>query len=395
MNEIRLPQLGQSVEEASILQWFKEEGETVTEGDPLFSVQTDKAEFEVESTATGVLRKVLVGTDSWIPVLTVVALVGEADEILPDLDQYAGAVSAAANESPTEATAERATAVDQATPAPVTTVAGTVAISPRASQRAMALGVDVSKIHGTGPGGRVLEGDVLAAGQSVDSSGPDAARRTPLTPMRQLIAERLSESVRTAPHFYVTVEVDMTNCVAFKKSASEAKITYNDILLYASTQALKESPAVNSRWAGDAIEELDVVNIGFAVALESGLLVPVVAGAERLSLAGISAESKALVEKARSNKLLADDCQGSTFTLSNLGAFGVDQFTAIINQPNSAILAVGQMKDQPVAIDGQVVVRPMMKLTLSADHRVIDGANAAQFLGRIKGLLEEAAFDSA
>ncbi|MCC6152568.1 MAG: 2-oxo acid dehydrogenase subunit E2, partial [Candidatus Hydrogenedentes bacterium] len=189
--------------------------------------------------------------------------------------------------------------------------------------------------------------------------------------------------------YYVTVEVDMANAVALRKSLPW-KPSFNDIVMRATALALVQFPAVNARWLGDAVEEVGDVNLGFAVAMPSGLIVPVVRSAQLKSLQGISEECKALTEKARAGKLLPDDYAGNTFTISNLGGFGVDQFTAIINLPDSAILAVGQIKDRPAVIDGGIHVRPIMKMTLSSDHRVIDGALAAQFMGHLKGLLEEA-----
>lgn len=440
MNEIKLPQLGQSVEEASIIAWFKKEGDTVSEGEPIFNVQTDKAEIEVESTASGVLRKILVQPDELVPVMTVVALVGAADEALPDLSVYGGASagSAAPAATPVQAAPEAPAAVHRA-PAPAIAAKSGGPVSPRARKKAAALGVDPAHAAGSGVGGRVMESDVTAfaeemaslpanptarrlAGQEgidlrqVQGTGPrgritkedviaaaDGAapapqpagagvRRVPLTPMRRIIAQRMAESLYTAPHYYVTVELDMTNAVKLRGASKGFKPSYNDIVVHACARALGEFPAVNARWAGDAIDEVAAINIGFAVALPTGLIVPVVRNAERLSLQGVNEACAGLVEKARKNKLTPDDYSGNTFTVSNLGVFGVDSFTAIINQPDSAILAVGQMKDQAVVIDGGIHIRPMMKMTLSSDHRVIDGALAAQFMGRLKALLEEAAF---
>lgn len=442
MQEILLPKMGNSVEEAEIVKWFKQEGDAVEMGDPLFSIQTDKAEVECESTASGILRKILVPEGVEVPVLTVVALVGGADEALPDLACYGkgGAVSAVPPPEPS--------VVAPAAPMPAATTsvspaapAGGASVSPRARKAAAERGIDTSTLAGSGVGGRVMEADVLAIGGApaasvkmtptarrmienagISSAGiqgtgiggkvtkddvsrslatppaaapaPDGAapRRVPLTPMRRIIAERMSASKYSAPHYYVTVEVDMQAAKEFRGRLKAFKASYNDLVLFATARALREFPNVNARWAGDAIEEGGDVNLGMAVALPAGLMVPVIRQAQLLSLEGLCAASKALAEKAQSGKLLPDDYQGNTFTVSNLGAFGVDHFTAIINQPDSAILAIGQMKDRVVVIDGGIYVRPIMKLTLSSDHRVIDGAMAAKFMGRLKEILEEAAF---
>jgi pyruvate dehydrogenase E2 component (dihydrolipoamide acetyltransferase) len=210
--------------------------------------------------------------------------------------------------------------------------------------------------------------------------------------MRKIIAQRMVESKFGAPHFYITVEVDMKEAVAFRGALPNFKPSFNDLVMRATTRAIQAFPVVNAKWLGDAIEMRSTINLGFAVALPAGLIVPVVKGIESKSLQDISRDCKALVEKAKTGKLTPDDYQGNTFTVSNLGAFGVDHFTAIINQPDSAILAIGQIKDRPVVIDGGIQVRPIMKLTLSSDHRVIDGAVAAQFMGHLKTLLETADF---
>lgn len=451
MHEIKLPQLGQSVEEAAIVEWRKQEGEAVSQGEVLFTVQTDKAEIECESTAAGTLRKILVEPDIELPVMTVVALVGEPDEDLPDLSQYGAPASApaaagggggGAAEPEDSATPAPAPSAPSQKPAPVPAASssgGQAPVSPRALRKAAELGVDpaqvpgtgargrimeadivafaeggggqvratptakrvagrdgvdLADISGTGPRGKVMKGDVLAAGraQAQASAGAAPGERIKLSPMRKIIAERLSASKFSAPHYYVTVEVDMTQATAFRKSAAGFKPSFNDLVLHAAAQALREHPEVNARWDEDFIETYAEVNLGFAVALPTGLVVPVIRDVQHLSLEGIHKQSRALTEKARGGKLTPDDYTGSTFTVSNLGALGVEQFTAIINPPNSAILAVGAIKEKPVVIDGGIHIRPMMNLTLSSDHRVIDGAVAAQFLATLRARLEQARF---
>ncbi|HRZ81754.1 MAG TPA: dihydrolipoamide acetyltransferase family protein, partial [Candidatus Hydrogenedentes bacterium] len=418
---------------AEIVKWFKSEGDTVQEGDPLFSIQTDKAEVECECTASGVLRKILVPAGVEVPVLTVVALVGAADEALPE--GVGGAAPAPAAASAPAAQATPAAAAPAA--APVAAGGGAKA-SPRARKLAEEKGVDLGAVAGSGPGGRVLSGDVAEAAAAqgsvkatpvarrvAENAGVDlrgvsgtgiggkitkddvlqakaapaaapapepGAKRAALTPMRRIIAQRMCESKFAAPHYYVTVEVDMLAAKQFRAANKAFKASFNDLVLFAAAKALREFPQVNARWCGDSIEQVPDVNLGVAVALPTGLIVPVIRQAQLLSLEGLCAAAKSLAAKAQTGKLLPDDYTGNTFTVSNLGAYGVDQFTAIINQPDSAILAVGQIKDRVVVIDGGIHIRPIMKLTLSSDHRVIDGSVAAQFMGRLKALLEEGAF---
>lgn len=466
MQEIILPALGQSVEEASIVTWLKKEGDNVKTGEPICTIQTDKAEIECESTADGVLRKILVQPDVFVPVMSPIALVGDAEESLPDLSKYGQGASggepapqassedsavsqekAPAQETEETPAPERAMEVPDAAPpgeaGPVSPRARRVAkelhINPKlvkgsgvggrvieedirayeaelaklqvtsvARQIAEQEGVDIRQVQGTGPGGRITKEDVLkaaeagvgiapepepameamtapgpATGQSIEGGG-----RTPLTPMRRIIAERMVESKFSAPHYYVTVEIDMKAATDFRSALSAFKPSFNDMIIRATARAIQRIPSVNVKWAGDAIEKLEDINVGFAVALPDGLITPVIRQCQQKSLHEIHRESRELLKKAKGNKLTPNDYTGSTFTISNLGGFGVDNFTAIINQPNTAILAVGQIKDQVVVIDGGMYIRPMMKATLSSDHRAIDGAIAAQFMGALKEILE-------
>ncbi len=432
MHEVRLPQLGQSVEEASVVQWLKSEGDRVERGEMLVSIQTDKAEIECESPASGIVRKILLEPDVTVPVMTVIALVGEPDEPLPDLNQYQVAQGEAQPPESGPAEGQEAKTVAAASVAAPAPSKGASAVSPRARRRADELHVDPRLASGTGVGGRVMSADVemyadsiasiaitptakrLAQAKGIDiarikGTGPSGkivkgdiesasagaafgkTRQVPLTPMRRTIAKRMAESKFSAPHYYVTVEVDMAAAAQYRTDAP-VKPSYNDLVMRATAVALRQWPQVNARWGGDTIEEVGEINLGFAVALPTGLIVPVVRNVEHLSVAEISTACKTLTELARTGKLKPDDYTGSTFTISNLGGFGVDQFTAIINQPDSAILAVGQIKDRPVVIDGGIHIRPIMKLTLSSDHRVIDGAVAAQFMGYLKEVLESARF---
>lgn len=391
MREIKLPQLGQSVEEAKITEWFKKEGDLVEKGEPLFTVETDKAEIDCEATASGTLRKILIDTDALIPVMTVVALIGDPGEDLPDLSIYA--LVDVATTFPPQAEASQlvnndAIARNEPATLPVT---GPVA-SPRASATAARLGVALDTVRGTGAGGRIMDIDVVAVASTTPETQNVDGVRIPLSPMRRTVARRMTESKFSAPHFYTTVEVDMSNAAAYREQSVNFKPSYNDLILAAVTGTLMLAPAVNARWIGDAIVQASRIHLGFAVALEDGLIVPVIRDAQSKTLRDIHDEAALLTEKAKSNKLMPDDYDGSTFTVSNLGAYGVDHFTAIINSPDSAILAVGMIQDRPVVEEGEVVVRPMVKLTLSSDHRVIDGAVAATFLRELKNALEKGAY---
>ncbi len=437
MHELKLPVLGQSVEEATIVTWLKQEGDTIREGDAIYTVQTDKAEIEVESTASGVLRKILIEAGIEVPVLSVVALVGTADEALPEVAAPAKKSAAPAAAAPSLTSQTSPTGQTSPTKAATPVASVTAAVSPRAKKLAEEHHINAAALSGTGPAGRVLSDDVqayldqldaskitpvakrLAAAQGIDvrnvkgtgpggkitkedieaiqpaapaaASAPGGVKRVPLTPMRNVIARRMAESMYSAPHYYVTVEIDMFAAKAFR-AGLPYKVSFNDLVLYGTMLALKEYPAVNARWAGDAVELVDDINLGMAVALPGGLIVPVVKRAQTLSLEALAKQTRALAEKAQAGKLMPDDYSGNTFTISNLGSFGVDHFTAIINQPDAAIIAVGQIKDRVVAIDGGIHVRPIMKLTISSDHRIIDGALAAQFMGRLRQIIEAAAF---
>ncbi|MBP9001996.1 MAG: 2-oxo acid dehydrogenase subunit E2 [Candidatus Hydrogenedentes bacterium] len=453
MHQVLLPKMGNSVEEALIVRWLKQEGDTVREGEPLFVIQTDKAEVECEATASGVLRKILAPEGSELPVMTVVALIGTEDEPLPDApgagssasaaretsvltqaqpevvapsaaassSRPSGPASAVPSAGDTPPVSPRARRIAEAKHVPLAGVTGSgvggrilsedvlavaesIKATPVARREAERAGIDLRSVQGTGPGGKITRDDVLAHEGSGTipeaapvvavpsaASGDGEVKRIPLTPMRKVIARRMRESKFTAPHYYVTVEVDMQAAKAFR-SGLKFKASFNDLVLYATMKALRLHPEVNVRWTEDAMEQVSDINLGMAVALPTGLIVPVIRRAQLLSLEGLCAVTRDLAERAQKGKLLPDDYTGNTFTVSNLGAFGVDHFTAIINQPDSAILAVGQIKDRVVVMDGGIHIRPIMKLTMSSDHRVIDGAVAARFLADLKQILEAADF---
>jgi pyruvate dehydrogenase E2 component (dihydrolipoamide acetyltransferase) len=425
ITEIILPKLGQTMEEGTIVEWFKREGEPVRRGDLLFTVESDKATLEVEAAGRGFLRRILVPAGQPVPVLTVVGLITrEADEPLDDYWLPKGDVALPVGE-----------AKPAAAPAPTAPQAGRVAASPRARRQAREAGVDLSQVTGTGPGGRIVERDVIdylagrpkatpvavrvAAKLGVDLSqvsgtgdGGRVTRRDveaaaaperegptvrPLSGVRRIIAERMGTSAQTAARVTLVREVDATELVHARERLKETVAedwgfvpSYSDLLGVIVARALREFPYMNARLTADgtAIEQLPAVNLGVAVDTERGLLVPVVHDADRKGLRAFATERRELEERARAGRARPDDLVGGTFTLTNLGMYGVDAFTPIINLPEVAILGVGRIGRKPVVREGQVVVRQMCTLSLAFDHRLVDGAPAARFLGRIAQLVE-------
>ncbi|MBM3263319.1 MAG: 2-oxo acid dehydrogenase subunit E2 [candidate division Zixibacteria bacterium] len=408
--EVIMPVLGLTMESGTIVEWIKQEGDAVREGEILFTVETDKSVMEVEAKASGVLLKVLHGPGDSVPIQKVIAYIGAAGEPVPG--------NGIAESGPALASTgfSKATAVPVAAKA-AESFSGRVKASPKAKRRAEALGVSIERIVGTGPGGRVVFADVEGFAASAPAqvaapvatgiaavSAPLAAsskekreiERIPLAGIRKVVATRLAASASTIPHFYLTIQIDMTAAVdlrqqllAYGEGKGLARVSFNDMVIKAVAVALKAFPAVNASIEGDAIVRYGEVHVGFAVALEGGLVVPVVPNADAKSVFDIAATTRALDEKAKSKGLSPDDYGFGTFTVSNLGMFGVDQFTAIINPPEAAILAVGRICKEPAVVDDTVAIRSIMHITLSSDHRLIDGAVAAGFLARVKTALEQ------
>ena len=373
IKEIIMPKLGQTVEESIVGKWMKNEGDNVEKGDVLLEVTTDKATLEVESFAKGVLRKIIHKEGDVVPVLAVIGYTASSmDEELP--------------ENPPEQLHEEEKKEEEETSVaePVSEVR--IKISPLAKRLAKEKGIDVTKVNGTGPGGRIVKEDVLAFGGAAVGE-KIAAKTIQLKGMRKVIAERLQESFQTIPHFYLSTEIDMTECVKIRAEKSP-KPAFNDIIIKASALAISENPEINSSFKGDSIEIIGDINIGLAVAVDDGLIVPVIRNADKLAISDISKNRDELVKKARDGKLLPSDYEGGTFTISNLGMFEIDNFSAIVNPPQSAILAIGRIKQKPVIIDGNIGIRSMMQVTCSFDHRCIDGALGAKFLQKVKEYLE-------
>jgi pyruvate dehydrogenase E2 component (dihydrolipoamide acetyltransferase) len=394
--EVKLPRLGQGMESGTIVKWLKAEGDTVAKGEPLYELDTEKVTQEVEAEAAGILLRIAV-SEGEVPVGTTIAFIGEPGEALPDVSGN-GKVSATPAEALTAAKPEEPEP-QPAVEAPAARKPGErVKASPLARRIARERGIELSSISGTGPEGRIIAEDLDRA--AVGAPAPPTAapvpvgevEQIPLTSIRRTIARRLTEAWQV-PVFQLQVSAEMTRANALVAGARElhpdVKVSVTDLLTKICASALVRHPEVNVAFTDEALLRHPSPNVGIAVAAPQGLVVPVIRSAERLSLAGIAAARAELVDRARNQKLKPDDLQGGTFTISNLGMFGVEAFVAVLNPPQAAILAVGATEDRPVARDGGVVVRPMMTMTLTVDHRAVDGAPAAEFLGTVKAMLEE------
>jgi len=440
---IIFPKLGQTMEEGAIVKWLKKEGDPVAKGDILFEIETDKANLEVESFFEGVLLKIYIREGITVPVNTVVGYVGAAGEKVPDqAPKAASAPAPAAAPAPAPAAAAKAAPVavpaapaaapapaprPAPQPAPAPAAAARLVISPRAKALAKDACIDPARITGSGPNGRIVEKDVQAY---LASSGYDALRITPaakrlaadkgvdiltvrgsgdagrimvedveralkrrpvaMSRMRQVIARRLVESKQTIPHFYVTVKADITDLMTYRADlkAKGLNISVNDFVLEAVILSLEEFPVVNSVTDGTTVSWRGDVDLGMAVSVDNGLLVPVIRAAQSLTLKELGAQTKQLAEKARGGKLTPDEMVGSSFTVSNMGMLNVDQFTAIINPGEAGILAVSSGRQVPAVVNGEIKVRTVMAMTLSADHRIVDGSTGALFANAIRTKLE-------
>ena len=403
-----MPKLGLTMEEGTILKWRKGEGEAVEKGEIILDIQTDKVEYEVESPGGGLILKTLAGEGAVVPCGTDIAVIGEAGE---DISGFEGEPDKAPEKA--EPTVADAPATPPPAPAPApapaapvpaqTAPAGRVFASPAARRVARELGIDYRVLTGSGPGGRIVQADVRAAAASglpaapaAAASGPAAvASSTPLAGMRKIIADRMLASWSQVPRITMQAEVDLTNLLAVREASRQAwendlgvRVSINDLILFYTARAVRRCPAVNVRLAENALEQMRDVNIGVAVAVEQGLMVPVIRGADQKSIDAISRESRALAEAARAGALGLDALAGGTFTISNLGAYGVDHFSAIINHPESAILSVGAARERAVVRNGEVVARTTAFVGINADHRLVDGAPAAEFLATLKDMLE-------
>jgi len=374
--EVIMPKFGLTMHEGTIQKWLKSEGEVVTAGEPLFEVETEKVLYEVEAPASGVLAKILFPASSTVPIRTVIAVIAEPGEEPAEVaSRYGARASQAA-----PPTASASTGEPKADAAIPPRVAGRA--TPAARKLAEKLGVALGAVSGTGPGGRITREDVERAAER----GEGALRTIPFSGMRRTIAERMQRSLHEAAQLTITTEADVTEMVARRRQLPP-EITYTDMVTQAVAQALTRHPLLNSRLEQERITILPQINIGIAVAIEEGLLVPVIRKADRKSLPEIAAERARLVEKAKSRTLTAEDLADATFTITNLGNYGIDSFTPIVQMPQVAILGVGRIVAKPRFVDDGILNRKLMTLSLSFDHRVVDGAPAAAFLRTLATLL--------
>ncbi len=412
--KIEMPKLSDTMEEGVIAKWNVQEGDKVSAGDIIAEVETDKATMDVEVFDDGTILKIIPGEGDAVSLGGLIAVIGEEGEDISDILEGAGdtvsSETAEASEEKTNDSEEEKTEEKESTSS-AESDDGRVKASPLAKKIAADKGINLSDVDGSGPDGRIVKKDVESFSPSKgggltkpSATSSDESKSAPkqtfesleskevkISQMRKVIARRLSESKFTNPHFYETIDIDMKAAFAARKAmndANDVRISFNDIVVKACAVALTRHQDINSSWMDDVIMQHGDVNIAVAVAIDEGLMTPVINHADKKGLAQISAETRELAGLARDRKLQPDQMEGSTFTISNLGMFGIEEFTAIINPPNACILAVGAIRDVPVVENGEIVPGKRMKVTLSSDHRVVDGAKAAQFLNTVRNLIE-------
>lgn len=411
---ITMPRLSDTMEEGTVATWLKKEGDDIEEGDIIAEIETDKATMEFESFYEGTLLYIALQEGESSPVDDLLAIIGpkgtDVDQVLKNLKSGGGAKKPKAKPEEDKSTKEEAPSSDDATVEKQTTGkdGGRIFASPLARRMAADKGIDLADVKGTGANGRIVKKDIenyqpsekpveeapTAAAVGVAPyvpAGEESFEEVKNSQMRKTIAKRLSESKFTAPHYYLTIEIDMDNAIQSRKAINnmpDTKVSFNDMVIKASAMALRKHPQVNSQWEDNVTKIAKHIHIGAAVAVEDGLMVPVLRFADQMSMTQIGANVRELAGKARNKKLQPDEMQGSTFTVSNLGMFGIQEFTSIINQPNSAILSVGAIEQKPVVKNGEIVVGNTMKLTLACDHRTVDGATGSQFLQTLRIYLE-------
>ena len=416
---IRMPRMSDTMEEGVIVGWLKNVGDKIEPGDVLAEVETDKATMELESYQEGTLLHIGV-KEGAVPVNGLLAIIGEEGEDYKALLEDSAATPSTNGTSTKEDTHQAISEVTNTTTPepqavqqsanPSSDTKQRIKASPLAKSMANEAGIALSNIKGSGDNGRIIKRDIEAALQSASTqptattadapavqpfafnNGGDNFEEVPVSQMRKVIARRLGESKFSAPHFYLTIEINMDEAISSRKRMNEiapTKISFNDLVVKACAVALRQHPAINSSWLGDKIRRNGNINIGVAVAVDEGLLVPVIRHADMKSLSQINVEVRDLAEKAKNRKLQPDQMQGNTFTVSNLGMLGIEEFTAIINPPDACILAVGSIVEKPIVKEGELSIGNMMKVTLSCDHRVVDGATGARFLQTLKLILED------
>ncbi len=424
--KVIMPKLSPTMEEGQISRWLKKEGDKVSMGEPLAEIDTDKATMEMQALANGVLRKILIGEGQSAPLGQTIAVIGEPNEDIASLVSEAPAAPKQEQEqekpappAPPQpqaqakaaaASAQPASRVDGRQPQAATADSGRMIVSPLAARMAAEAGIDLRSLQGSGPGGRIIKKDIEAAiSQPKAAPAPQAFPRAvepgrfpqvaasgyrdePASEIRKVIAKRLVTSLGPVPHFFLTTEIEMDRAAEMRKGINaldpDLKISINDIIIKVVAAALMQHPEVNASFQEKFIRYYEHADVGVAVAIEDGLITPVVRSADQKSLSEIAAEVRELAERARSRRLKPEEYTGASFSISNLGMFGIDEFTAVINPPEGAILAVGAMSPKPVVRDNEIVIRQMMRVTMSCDHRVIDGATGAKFLQTFKKILE-------
>jgi len=426
--KVYMEALSPTMEEGHLVTWLKKEGDEIAEGDVLAEVETDKATMELVARGSGILRKTFLAEGGTADVGVVIGVIAAPDEDISAIEAEAGAAGAGAATAEPEGVeaVEKGHAATQETPAaegtgaPATAPApagvaaagapadGRIKASPLARRLAEESGLDLTEVAGSGPGGRIVKRDIEAALEGAPAAADEAPAAAapaptadaaftdvPLSQMRKTIARRLSQSIGPIPHFFLTVDIDMTEAMSLRKKINERfadegiRVSPNDLVIKATAMALLRHPWVNAAWTGEAIRQYHDVHIGVAVAVDEGLITPVIRNAHRKGVTEISTEVKELAGRAREKKLMPEEYTGGTFSISNLGMFGIEEFTAVINPPEAAILAVGAAQDRVVVENGEMVVRSRMRVTLSCDHRIIDGATGAQFLQTLKRNLED------
>lgn len=425
-SKVIMPKLSPTMEEGQIARWLKKEGDKVSMGEPLAEIDTDKATMEMQALSNGVLRKILVGEGESAPLGQLIGIIGEPEEDISSLLSETPAKPAA----PSSAEAAPAETDSEKTPEPVPAEApaeqpapaaagngagGRLIVSPLAARMAAEAGIDLRSLRGSGPGGRIIKKDIETAlsqqQPSAAAPGKQPALRViegrqqqpvvagastyhdePASEIRRTIARRLVTSLGPVPHFFLTSEIEMDRAAEMRRGINaldpDLKISINDIIIKVTAAALMQHPQVNASFQDKFVRYYERADIGVAVAIEDGLITPVIRSADQKSLSQIAAEVRELAERAKSRKLKPEEYTGATFSVSNLGMFGINEFTAIINPPEGGILAIGAMTPQPVVREGEVVVRQMMRVTMSCDHRLIDGATGAKFLQTFKKILE-------
>jgi pyruvate dehydrogenase E2 component (dihydrolipoamide acetyltransferase) len=443
--QVIMPKLSPTMEEGQLARWLKKEGDKVSMGEPLAEIDTDKATMEMQALGSGILRKILIQEGESAPLGQLIAIIGEPEEDISALTSQAAATQPAKASAPKEETKESngsaaqvaapdaaADSADksaapsdsekvvagngrQQTAGVAGSATGRLIVSPLAARMAAESGIDLRSVSGSGPGGRIIKRDVegligkqtsgasqtqqvkaVAQFQKSETAQASAYRDEPASEMRRTIAKRLVTSLGPVPHFFLTTEIEMDRAAEMRKAINalddELKVSINDIIIKVAAAALIRHPQVNASFQDKVVRYYEHADIGVAVAIDEGLITPIVRAADQKSLGAIAAEVRDLAERARHRKLRPEEYLGATFSISNLGMFGIDEFTAVINPPEGAILAIGAMSPKPVVRDNEIVVRQMMRVTMSCDHRVIDGATGAKFLETFKKILENPLF---